>query len=82
MADERGCNLLTAMEHIQVGESLTVAVTFVIDDDEPVLAVGRVFGATGMEMYRTMYDAKGGYRGTVLKVLDDIRHQWETNWSL
>jgi hypothetical protein len=77
------CNLLTAMENIAVGEELAASVTFVLDADrQPTLAIGRVFGATGMEVFRTECDASGSYRGAVLAVLDELRKQWETNQTL
>jgi hypothetical protein len=82
MESQKQSNLLNAMEKIQVGEELAVAVTFVMDDGEPALAIGRVFGATGTEIFRTEQPASGAYRGAILAVLDELRHQWETNQSL
>jgi hypothetical protein len=83
MAMENKSNLLTAMEKIQIGEELAVAVTFVLDEDgEPSWVIGRVFGANGAEMFRAERDASGSYRGAVLAVVDELRRQWETNQSL
>lgn len=79
---EDRCNFLTAVENIQIGESLAVAVTLVMEDGEPTLVIGRVFGANGIEMYRTQRDASGHYRDAILGVLDEMRQQWATNQSL
>ena len=77
------CNLLTAMENIAVGEDLAASVTLVFDEHrEPWMAIGRVFGATGAELYRVERNAMGSYRGAVLAVLDELRKQWETDQTL
>lgn len=77
------CNLLTAMENIAVGEDLAACVTLVFDKRrEPWMAIGRVFGATGTELYRVELNTMGSYRGAVLAVLDELRKQWETNQTL
>jgi len=86
---ETKSNLLTAMENIHIGEELAVAVTFVMEEDGVAKggsgvwrAIGRVFNAAGEEIYRTQEDARGSYRGAMLKVLADIQHQWATNRNL
>ena len=81
---EKQSNLLDAIGNIPVGENLAVAVTFVGDDGmQPDFVIGRVFGATGTEMYRVHRPIAGGsYRNTMLEVLLEIYHQWETNRSL
>ena len=56
--------------------------TFVMEDGEPTLVIGRVFGASGIEMYHTQRDASGHYRDAILGVLDEMRQQWATNQSL
>lgn len=83
------CNLLTAMENIRIGEELAVAVTFVMAQDDVanggsgvLQAIGRVFNAGGVEIYRTQEDARDSYRDATLKVLADIQHQWATNHNL
>ena len=79
---EDRCNFLTAVENIQIGESLAVAVTFAMNEGEPTFAIGRVFGADGTELFRTEAPASGSYRNAILAVIDELRRQWETNRTL
>jgi hypothetical protein len=67
-------NLLMAMEYIQIGEELAVAVTFEMGEVppgtlpgcEPMVCVGRVFNAAGEEIFRMREDATGMYRTAIL----------------